>query len=99
MVDQQRQIVLQSDLLQRPVFLCHDSTRHTNKITRISKLRLYMHITDNCIEEISTRKPSQRQVSARQPCAYEDLFFAISPLFDDPLAEERLAISMQSIHR
>jgi len=30
---------------------------------------------------------------------YEDLFFAISPLFDALLAEERLAISTQSIHR
>jgi len=36
-------------------------------------------------------------LSARQPCVYEGLF-SISPLFDAPLAEDRLVISTQSIH-
>jgi len=45
-----------------------------------------------------TRKPSQRQVSAQQPCAYEDLFLPSQRCLT-PLAKERLSISTQSIHR
>jgi len=45
-----------------------------------------------------TRKPSKRQVSARQPCVYKDLFCHLTVVWC-PLAEERLAISTQSIRR
>jgi len=45
----------------------------------------------------NTRKPSWRQVSARQPCVHEDLFLPSQRgLTPPPPAEERLAISTQS---
>jgi len=44
-----------------------------------------------------TRKSSQRKVSARQLCVYEDLFLPSQHCLTH-LAEERLAISTQSIH-
>jgi len=45
-----------------------------------------------------TRKPSYRQVSARQPCLYEDFVFCHLNVVWRPVAEEQLAISTQSIH-